>query len=126
MWLAETAVDMEVPGNPGRSRASSLPCWHPGRRHEGIDATEPYWVNLSRGRRIAVFFYDGPLSGDVSFNDNATTNADAFIATSLPATINWDKEQRGEDQLCHHRHGWRTVWPPQTFPRPLLDASDAS
>lgn len=98
MWLAETAVDMEtleILADVGIEFTILAP-WQAAH---GIDVTQPYWVQLSGNRRIAVFFYNGPLSGDVSFNDTATANADAFAAGYLPHQVNWDKDQRGEDQL---------------------------
>lgn len=98
MWLAETAVDMEALEILAE-QGIEFTVLAPWQAAEGIDTTEPYWVNLSSGRRIAVFFYNGPLSGDVSFRDDATANADAFIAGWLPGQVNWEKEQRGEDQL---------------------------
>src|SRR5690606_34205994 len=32
-----------------------------------IDPTRPYWVELPSGRRIAVFFYDGPIAKSLAF-----------------------------------------------------------
>jgi alpha-amylase/alpha-mannosidase (GH57 family) len=98
MWLAETAVDyetLEIMADLGVEFTVLAP-WQAA---QGIDVTEPYWVRLSGDRRIAVFFYNGPLSGDVSFKDDATANADAFAAGYLPHQVNWEKEQRGEDQI---------------------------
>ena len=48
---------------------------------EPVDNTEPYWVPLPSGRRIAAFFYNGPLSGGVSFDTVRK------IARALPGAI---------------------------------------
>ncbi len=98
MWLAETAVDMETLELLA-DQGIQFTVLAPWQAAHGIDTTEPYWVNLSGGRRIGVFFYNGPMSGDVSFNDDVTANADAFAAPYLSRHVNWDKEHRGEDQL---------------------------
>lgn len=81
MWLAETAVDQESlailaaegikftilsPAQCAAVRFGDGP-WRDvmGGR---VDPRRPYWVNLPGGARIAVFFYDGPLSRAVAFD----------------------------------------------------------
>ncbi|MBA3824122.1 MAG: DUF3536 domain-containing protein, partial [Ktedonobacterales bacterium] len=98
MWLAETAVDMECLELLA-DQGIKFTVLAPWQAAEGIDTSEPYWVRLSGDRRIAVFFYHGQMSGDVSFNDDVTSNADAFAAPYLSRHVNWEKEHRGEDQL---------------------------
>jgi alpha-amylase/alpha-mannosidase (GH57 family) len=98
MWLAETAIDMEsleIMAEMGIEFTVLAP-WQAA---QSIDPTEPYWVPLSGGRRIAVFFYNGPISGEVSFVDHVTNNADTFASATLPGQVNWDKANRNEDQL---------------------------
>ncbi|HEX6779853.1 MAG TPA: DUF3536 domain-containing protein [Ktedonobacterales bacterium] len=98
MWLAETAVDLdslEALVDAGITYTVLAP-WQAA---EGIDSTEPYWVRLPSGRSIAVFFYNAPLSGGVSFNWDMTSNADSFAASYLPHHLNGSKEQHGEAQL---------------------------
>lgn len=98
MWLAETAVDLdslEALVEAGITYTVLAP-WQAA---EGVDPTEPYWVRLPSGRRIAVFFYNAPLSGGVSFNWDMTSNADSFAASYLPHHLNGLKEQHGEAQL---------------------------
>ncbi len=98
MWLAETAVDYETLELLAE-RGITFTVLAPWQCTEPIDPSEPYWVELGNDRRMAVFFYHGQMSGDVSFNDGVTTNADAFAASYLPQHVNWEKEHRGEDQF---------------------------
>src|SRR3954447_14084562 len=83
MWLAETAVDLESlsimaehgikytvlsPYQAGRVRQIGKQSWEdhgPG----GVDPTRAYRVALPRGKSIAVFFYDGPISQAVAFEN---------------------------------------------------------
>lgn len=98
MWLAETAVDIEslqIMADFGIEFTVLAP-WQAA---EPIDPSEPYWVDLPNGKRIIVFFYHGQMSGDVSFDDSVTSNADAFAAGYLSRHVNWDKASRNEDQL---------------------------
>lgn len=81
MWLAETAVDQEslailaaegvkftilAPTQCAQVRSGDGQ-WRDvaGGR---VDPRRPYWVSLPGGARIAVFFYDGPLSRAVAFD----------------------------------------------------------
>ena len=81
MWLPETAVDLETlevlaeaglrftvlaPHQAARVRRLGERDWHDvgGGR---VDPTMPYAVALPSGRRIAVFFYDGPISRAIAF-----------------------------------------------------------
>ena len=98
MWLAETAIDMESLELMAEM-GIQFTVLAPWQAAEGVDTTEPYWIKLSKGRRIAVFFYNGPLSGDVSFSDAATSNADAFVTGYMPNQVNWTKDQQGVDQI---------------------------
>ena len=98
MWLAETAVDLdslEALAEAGIQYTVLAP-WQAA---EEIDTTEPYWVRLPSGRSIAVFFYNAPLSGGVSFDWDMTNNADLFAERSLPHHLNSWKEQHREPQL---------------------------
>lgn len=83
MWLAETAVDLETlehlaragirftilaPHQAWRVRKTGVGKWKDvsaGR----IDPTRPYLIRLPSGQRITVFFYDGPISRAVAFED---------------------------------------------------------
>lgn len=98
MWLAETAVDMETLDLMAQCgvRYTVLAPWQAA---SPIDPSEPYCVALSEGRSITVFFYNAPLSGGVSFDWNATSDANTFAASYLPGHLIDSKRQQGEPQL---------------------------
>jgi alpha-amylase/alpha-mannosidase (GH57 family) len=75
-----------------------------------VDTTRPYAVSLPSGRRIAVFFYDGPLARAVAFE--GLLGSGARFAERLLAGAPADGEDRlvhiatdGETYGHHHRHG---------------------
>lgn len=104
MWLAETAADSASLGillDYG-IRYTVLAPWQAatvGARADKIDPSEPYWVRLADGRRIAAFFYDGELSGRISFDSSFTTNADAFGLQGLIRHVDRERIARGDPQL---------------------------
>jgi alpha-amylase/alpha-mannosidase (GH57 family) len=82
MWLPETAVDVASlealaaegiaftilePHQAARTRPLATPDaeWHEARGR--IDPTMPYRCTLPSGRSITIFFYDGPISRAVAF-----------------------------------------------------------
>jgi alpha-amylase/alpha-mannosidase (GH57 family) len=80
MWLPETAVDVASlealaaagiaftilePHQAARYRAIGSNEWQP--LHHAIDPTLPYLCALPSGRSITIFFYDGPISRAVAF-----------------------------------------------------------
>jgi alpha-amylase/alpha-mannosidase (GH57 family) len=98
MWLAETAVDLETLDTLAATgvRYTVLAPWQAA---EPMDPTEPYRVLLPSGREITVVFYNGPLSGAVSFDPESTSNADTFASSSLPRYLNHAKSGRHDSQL---------------------------
>jgi hypothetical protein len=98
MWLAESAADSASLGAllDQDIRYTILAPWQAA---EPIDPAEPYWVRLADGRRIAAFFYNGELSGRVSFDSSLTTNADLFGLKDLPRHVDRERSARGEPQL---------------------------
>lgn len=93
MWLPETAVDLEsldimsehgilytilAPHQARRIRHGSTRAWEEvsGGR---VDPSRPYVVRLPSGRKIAIFFYDSPISHAVAF-EGLLNSADAFTA----------------------------------------------
>ena len=88
MWLAETAVDYDTlealidenirfivlaPSQAERCRPLPTehdphPEWHEVGGTQ-IDPTRPYRCFIADGRFIDIFFYDGPISRDMGFND---------------------------------------------------------
>ncbi len=81
MWLAETAVDLEsleiladlgitytilAPHQAKRVRKIGDNQWD-DVSNASIDPKNPYKLNFSSGKSIALFFYDGPISRSVAF-----------------------------------------------------------
>lgn len=99
MWLPETAVDtetLEVLVDNGVELTILAP-WQAAV--PDVDVRRPYRVNLASGGSIAVFFYEGGLSGDISFNPEATVDAGAFA----------------EHRLANGDDGWSADPPPITI-----------
>ena len=79
MWLPETAVDLaslEALADHGITFTILAP-WQ--AKDPSLDTTRPWNVKLPNGKKIAVFFYNAFLSGEISFNPTATENADKFV-----------------------------------------------
>ena len=93
MWLAETAVDYPTlkvlidegikflilaPSQAAKCRPLPTPeNPHPewlGVGGEQIDPTRPYRCFVSESEYIDIFFYDGPISGDMGFGDVLTSS----------------------------------------------------
>jgi Domain of unknown function (DUF3536)/Glycosyl hydrolase family 57 len=95
-WLPETAVDLatlRILAEEG-VRYTILAPWQAAEVQ--LDTRRPYRVELGGGRSIVVAFYDGALSGSVSFEPSATADADRFarerVATRLAGTPFGDGE----------------------------------
>ncbi|MDP2919953.1 MAG: DUF3536 domain-containing protein [Dehalococcoidia bacterium] len=125
MWLPETAVDIEsldimaelgirftilAPRQAARVRRVRERTWQnvSGSR---IDSTVPYRIVLPSGRRLAVFFYNGPVAHAVAFQ-GLLQNGENF-ARRLLAGVPEDSKQAqlahiatdGESYGHHHRFG---------------------
>ncbi|MFA4915093.1 MAG: DUF3536 domain-containing protein [Syntrophales bacterium] len=83
MWLSETAVDNETldilaecgikftilaPRQAWRVRQIGIGKWQ-AVKDSRIDPTRPYLCKLTSGRTINLFFYDGPISQAVAFEN---------------------------------------------------------
>ncbi len=78
IWLPETAVD--IPTLEACVREGlTFTIFSPEQAAEPVDARRPYRVDLPSGRSIDVLFYEGPLSGTVSFNPHDTDSAEEFM-----------------------------------------------
>jgi len=78
LWLPETAVDLatlRIAADEGVSYTILAP-WQGA--DSGIDSRRPYRVNVGGGLSIVVAFYDAGLSAAVSFEPEATSDADRF------------------------------------------------
>jgi alpha-amylase/alpha-mannosidase (GH57 family) len=110
MWLPETAVDIATlemlaeqglrftilaPHQASRGRRIGESQWHDfsGGR---IDPTRAYEQLLPSGRKIALFFYDGPVSRAVAFEGLLSRGEN--LANRLIGIFSGD---RSESQLAH-------------------------
>jgi len=124
MWLAETAVDLEsldimselgikftilAPHQAHMIKKIDSNKWQDVSGQK-IDPKRPYLLNLPSGRTIAIFFYDGPISSDVSFQDTLK-NGENFASRLLDSfsTLNEDQilniATDGETYGHHHKYG---------------------
>lgn len=110
MWLPETAVDTETlevladeglrfailaPHQAARIRKIGEDEWQEVSNAD-VDPTRAYKVNLSGGRSMALFFYDGPISQSIAFEDLLTRGED--FAERL---VGGFSEERDWAQLVH-------------------------
>jgi len=125
IWLPETAVDLETldmlaelgvkftvlaPRQAGRTRKLGGRAWKDvsGGR---IDPTRAYLQKLPSGRKINLFFYDGPISQAVAFEK--LLNSGEQFATRLQSGFSdarpWPQLMHiatdGETYGHHHRYG---------------------
>ena len=110
MWLPETAVDIEsleilaelgirftilAPHQADRVRPVGGRVWHDvsGSR---IDPTQAYEQRLPSGRKIALFFYDGPIARAVAFE--GLLSSGEHLANRLVGAFH---DERNRPQLVH-------------------------
>ena len=127
MWLAETAVDYPTlealieeeikfiilaPSQARRCRPmheNEAADWQEVGEQQ-IDPTRPYRCFIEDGRHIDIFFYDGPISRDMGFND-VLDSADNF-ANRLGQAVRGD-DRRSQlisvatdgETFGHHKGG---------------------
>lgn len=125
LWLPETAVDLETldyMAQMGLKYAILAP--HQARRvrrrgerhwrnvsNQSIDPSMAYEIRLPTGRRMALFFYDGPVSHGVSF-EKLLSDGSAF-ANRLTGAFSTERKwpqivhiaTDGETYGHHHRFG---------------------
>ncbi len=125
MWLPETAVDLETlevlaefgirftilaPHQARQVRGLSSQHW---RNVEGakIDPTRAYQAVLPSGRSIALFFYDGPISRAVAF-EQLLASGEQFaqrLLSGFSDARRWPQLMHiatdGETYGHHHPHG---------------------
>ena len=124
MWLPETAVDLETlvimadqgirftilaPRQAHRVRKIGDKSWK-DVSGDKIDPKLPYQCQLPAGKKMALFFYDGPVSQGIAFENLLKSGED--FANRLMSTF---VEDGKEDQLVHiatdgetygHHHKW--------------------
>jgi len=125
MWLPETAVDLETldllaefgisftilaPRQASRVRRLGSRSWK-DVSGDRIDPTRPYLLRLPSRRKIALFFYDGPISRAVAF-EGLLDSGEQFASRLLsgfsdqrdwPQLVNIATD--GESYGHHHRFG---------------------
>jgi alpha-amylase/alpha-mannosidase (GH57 family) len=125
IWLPETAVDLETleilaeqgikftvlaPRQAGRTRKIGSRSWKDvssGR----IDPSRAYLAKLPSGRKINLFFYDGPISQAVAFEKllNSGEQFAARLESGFSDARDWPQlvhiATDGETYGHHHRHG---------------------
>ena len=122
MWLAETAVDVaSLEALAAEGIVYTILAPHQAARYReigekewidvngGIDPTRPYVCHLPSGRKIAIFFYDGPISRGVAF-ENLLARGEYFAHRLLGAFSNGRPQlvniaTDGETYGHHHRFG---------------------
>jgi alpha-amylase/alpha-mannosidase (GH57 family) len=125
MWLPETAVDLETldimaelgirftilaPRQAHKVRKIGQGPWRDvsdGR----IDPTTPYRLKLASGRIMNLFFYDGPISQAIAFEDllERGENLVSRLTSAFSEERSWPQlvhiATDGETYGHHHSHG---------------------
>ena len=109
IWLAETACNTETlevlaahgmkyvilaPGQCGKIRKIGDKNWTDVSGGK-VDPKRPYLCNLPSGKKIALFFYDGPISQGIAFSD--TLKSGENFAGRLLSTY----DNSADPQLMH-------------------------
>ncbi|WP_166819672.1 DUF3536 domain-containing protein [Thalassoroseus pseudoceratinae] len=125
MWLAETAVDIETlsllaehgirytilsPYQASRVRMRPNGSWEDATGAK-IDPTTPYVQSLPNGKKIALFFYDAPISQGIAFEGVLKRGED--FAQRLLGAFSTERDwpqivhiaTDGETYGHHHRFG---------------------
>ncbi len=125
MWIPETGVDLETldlmaqaglkfailaPHQARRVRKRGERSWR-AVSNQSIDPSMAYEIRLPSGRRMALFFYDGPISLAVGFQ-KLLSNGEAFVnrlAGAFSPERKWPQivhiATDGETYGHHHRFG---------------------
>jgi alpha-amylase/alpha-mannosidase (GH57 family) len=125
MWLPEAAVDLQTlavmadrkiaftilsPPQADRIRPVGTPDWH-DVSDGSIDPRRAYLQRLEGGRRMAIFFYDGPIAREVAF-EGLLNSGEALVERLLAAFDHANDDHQivhiatdGETFGHHHRFG---------------------
>jgi alpha-amylase/alpha-mannosidase (GH57 family) len=125
MWLPETAVDMEVleilagfeirftilsPFQAKRARRLRGRVWRDASGGR-VDPSTAYEVHLPSGKRIAIFFYDGPISQAIAFERllERGENLSGRLLSAFSDARKWPQivhiATDGETYGHHHKKG---------------------
>ncbi len=124
IWLSETAVNLETlevcaqhgiqftilaPRQAKAVRKIGTENWT-NVSTESLDTRQPFWVNLPSGRRIAVFFNNGPIAQGIAFDGLLNSGKGfsdrlmaGFSSSNDPELVNVATD--GESYGHHHRYG---------------------
>ncbi|MBE0569121.1 MAG: DUF3536 domain-containing protein [Deltaproteobacteria bacterium] len=140
MWLPETAADLNTlealaregirftilaPRQAAKVRKKGDRNWRDVSNGR-IDPTIPYELRLPSGRKICIFFYDGPISQGVAFE--GLLDSGEYLSNRLLGAFSdqrpWPQQlvhiaTDGETYGHHHRHGEMAL----THALRLLDAN---
>jgi alpha-amylase/alpha-mannosidase (GH57 family) len=125
MWLSETAVDLPTlealaeqnikftilaQHQASHVRAIGAPDWE-ALNQGTIDPSRAYQTTLPSGKKISLFFYDGPISRAVAF-EGLLNNGEDFakrLASGFSDERKWPQLMHiatdGESYGHHHRNG---------------------
>ena len=98
LWLPETAADEETLQLLAEY-GLAFTVLAPWQADVEIDTHEPHRLDLGGGHSLCVFFYNAALSGAVSFNGDATTDATRFAVQDLAAQVRPARRSAGRRQL---------------------------
>ena len=125
MWLPETAVDLETldilarngirftilsPYQAKRTRKIRGRAWRDAGGGR-VDPSMPYSVRLPAGKRIVVFFYDGPISQAIAFERllEKGENLSGRLVSAFSDARTWPQlvhiATDGETYGHHHKRG---------------------
>jgi hypothetical protein len=100
LWLPETAVDLptlRIAAQEG-VRYTILAPWQAAE--PAIDTRRPYRVEVGDGLSVVVVFYDAGLSTSVSFEPEATSDADRFARERVAARLGGGDVPGGQPPLA--------------------------
>ncbi|MBM2811339.1 MAG: hypothetical protein HW416_2098 [Chloroflexi bacterium] len=105
MWLPECGVDhetLEVLAENGIEFTILAPSQ---AATADVDVGRPYRVPIAGERSMVVFFFDPGLSGEVSFNPDATRDAAAFASSRFDADRPLSLIASDGELYGHHQRG---------------------
>jgi alpha-amylase/alpha-mannosidase (GH57 family) len=141
MWLPETAVDIDslealaendvrftllAPHQAATVRRIGDKAWQPVDDANPLDTGMPYSVPLPSGRSISVFFYDGPVSRAIAFDNLLHSGKELTDRLLRPLHGPFDRPRLmhvatdGETYGHHHRFGDMAL----AFALAAVEASD--
>ena len=111
LWLPETAVDLATLRIAAAEGVEST-ILAPWQAADAIDSRRPYRVELGGGASIVVAFYDAGLSAAVSFEPEATSDADRFARDRVEPRLSSPAAATGDATARDATTGDETDGPP--------------